>query len=237
MGTVTRFIRAVYGPAISRSTPLRPVPLKRSARVPWLVRLQRYYRNSPRKVWIIVGVACGVVAVALTIHYYNLLVGDHVDALAARGKVQALLQRRSDLARTLEQIIVAHKHHEAAVFADVAQKRVSLGKTEVHAGAGLPALSPGDVAGLPAALGRLLAIAEQYPQLRLSENFRLVTNALVEVERDLDKTRQHYVDAANRYEHHLDTFPGNVFGGVFGFGHLPYFEADAEAKKFTPAKF
>jgi LemA protein len=240
MGTVTRFIRAVYGPRLAGVPPSpRVAPAPRGRRVPWLVRLRRFYEQSPRRVWITVGVASGLLAAGLTIRYYNLLVRDHADALAARAKVDALVQRRSDLARTLEQVIVAHARHEATVFANVADKRVALGGATSggSAGAAVGAAPPAALASLPAQLGRLLAIAEQYPQLRLSENFQLVTRALVDVEKDLDQTRQRSVDAANRYVHHLDTFPGNLFGHVFGFHRLPYFEADADAKRFAPVRY
>jgi LemA protein len=244
MGTVTRMLRAVYGPAVAPVPKgVRAVPVVKRRQVPWLTRLRRYYEESPRRVWISLAVATGLLAIILTIRYYNLLVRDHADALAARAKVEALMQRRADLARTLEQVIVAHARHEVRVFGDVAEKRVALGGgAGVGAGAAAAAQAgaaprPADLASLPAQLGRLLAIAEQYPNLRLSENFQIVTRALVDVEKDLDTTRQLSVDAANRYIHHLDTFPGNLFGRLFGFHRLPYFEADAAAKQFAPVRY
>ena len=243
MGTVTRIIRAVYGPTVAPVP--RGVPLVRKRQMPWLTRLRRFYEESPRRVWIGLAVVTGLFAFGLTVRYYNLLVRDHADALAARAKVDALVQRRSDLARTLEQVIVAHARHESTVFAHVSDQRVALGGAAgggpAAAGAAAAAAGatphPADLASLPLQLGRLLAIAEQYPQLRLSENFQIVTRALVDVEKDLDQTRQRSVDAANRYIHHLDTFPGNVFGRVFGFHRLPYFEADADAKRFAPVRY
>ncbi|MBI5481366.1 MAG: LemA family protein [Deltaproteobacteria bacterium] len=242
----------MYGPPVAPRPAVARSPA-RLRRVPWLQRLKRYYEESPRRVWVGLAVASGLLVLGLTVRYYNRLVVDHTDALAARAKVDALIQRRSDLARTLEQVIIAHARHEAGVFGTVADKRVALGGAtsgaSAGAGAGLGAgagagaaapaapMYPADVASLPAQLGRLLAIAEQYPQLRLSDSFQVVTRALVDVEKDLDQTRRLSVDAANRYVHHLDTFPGNFFGLVFGFKKLPYFEADAAAKQFTPVRY
>jgi LemA protein len=241
MGTVTRIIRAVYGPTVAPVP--RGVPPVRRRRLSYWTRLRNYYQESPRRVWISLAVVTGILAFGLTIRYYNLLVRDHADALAARAKVEALIQRRADLAKTLEQVIVAHARHESTVFGNVAEKRVALGGAGAGAALGAAGAAagaaprPADLMSLPAQLGRLLAIAEQYPNLRLSENFQIVTKALVEVEKDLDQTRQRSVDAANRYIHHLDTFPGNLFGRLFGFHRLPYFEADAAAKQFAPVRY
>jgi len=239
VSAVTQFIRAVYGQGGRPTRGLsRPVPVLRPRRRATLVsRLAAVYAARPRQVWAGVGVVVALCLLGLTIRYYNLLVGDHADALAARAKVEALIQRRADLARSLEQTILAHAKHETAVFRNVTEQRVALAG---HAPASTPApLAPPtvlpDVAGLP--LSKLLAIAEQYPNVRLGENVQAVITALVDVEKDLSKVRQSYVDAANRFTHHLDTFPGNVFGRLFGFREMPFFEADEAARRFAPVTY
>jgi LemA protein len=239
VSAVTRIIRAVYGaraaPAPPRAGLVRPAGARPRRRAPLLDRLAILYRERPGHVWRALGLLLALALLVVTILYYNRLVGDHDDALAARAKVEALLQRRADLARSLEQAVLAHARHETAVYRDVTGRRVELA-------GGAPASAPAtaapvlpDLAGLP--LSKLLAIAEQYPQVRLGENLQAVIAALVEVERDLDTMRRQFVDAANRYAHHLDTFPGNLFGHLFGFQEIPFFEADPHARQFAPVTF
>jgi LemA protein len=248
MSAVTQILRAMVGGASAppaRIAP-RPVPGARPRRRLTLrARLVQLYRERPRQVWLGAGIVLLLVLLGATIRYYNLLVCDHADALAARAKVQALVQRRADLARALEQTVLAHAKHETAVFRNVTEQRVALAgppPPSAPAPAAAALVPPAaaltglpDFAGLP--LSKLLAIAEQYPQVRLGENLQAVIGALVDVEKDLAKVRQAHVDATNRYTHHLDTFPGNFFGRVFGFRDIPFFEADPAAQRFAPVTY
>jgi LemA protein len=88
-----------------------------------------------------------------------------------------------------------------------------------------------------AALDRLLAVAEQYPDLKLSSNFQSLMTALIDVEKDLAVERIRYNDAANFYTTILYKFPTNFYAWVFGFEDLPYFEATHEAKRFKPIDY
>ena len=83
----------------------------------------------------------------------------------------------------------------------------------------------------------LVAVAESYPDLKLSENFRQFMDALVETEKELSEARMQYSNVVNTYTTLLRTFPGNLFAVIYGFEPLPYFEAAAEAKAFRPVEY
>jgi LemA protein len=86
-------------------------------------------------------------------------------------------------------------------------------------------------------LARLLAVAERYPDLKLSENFRNFMDALIETEKDLCDERMLYSETVNTYTTKLRTFPGNVFAKTYGFASIPYYEADREAQRFRPVDY
>lgn len=96
--------------------------------------------------------------------------------------------------------------------------------------------TPPAQASLPA-LGQLLAVAEQYPQLKLSQNFDSLMAALVDVEKDLAMERIKYNESANTYSTTYITFPANVYAWIFRFEIQPYFEATDEAKQFKPIEY
>ena len=86
-------------------------------------------------------------------------------------------------------------------------------------------------------LAGLLAVAERYPDLKLSENFRTFMDALVETEKELCDKRMNYSDVVNNYTTTLMTFPGNVFAKVYGFDPLSYYNADRTARQFRPVEY
>ncbi|MBW2277154.1 MAG: LemA family protein, partial [Deltaproteobacteria bacterium] len=93
--------------------------------------------------------------------------------------------------------------------------------------------------GLPidTKLSGVLALAEQYPDLKLSDNFRRFMDALVETEKALCDERMTYSEVVNSYTTKLKTFPGNLFAKIYGFELIPYFEADHDAQRFKPVDY
>jgi LemA protein len=86
-------------------------------------------------------------------------------------------------------------------------------------------------------LAGLMAVAESYPDLKLSESFHQFMESLIETEKDLSDQRMQYSDVVNTYTTQLKRVPGNIFAFVFGFEPFPYFMADEDAKRFTPVDF
>ena len=90
---------------------------------------------------------------------------------------------------------------------------------------------------LSAALGRLLAVAEAYPQLRATENFQNLQNQLSEIEEKLAISRQVYNDTVLTYENALETLPTSVIAAMFRFRPRVYFETDGAAREAPKVQF
>jgi LemA protein len=201
------------------------------------VILKRY------QIFIVLLVALAVFA---TVYYYNKLVSSQQDMESAGGKVQALLQRRNDISINLSKATLDYSIHEQNVFTAIVTLRSVL-KESGPQNEGLQELikkfqnsgsGPGSAAGkslLPQA--GLIAIAEQYPDLKLSANFQNLMNALIEVERDLASERIKLNDKINIYTTIAYSFPGNIIAMIFGFELQPYFEATTEAKTLKPIEY
>ena len=194
-----------------------------------------------------------------TIYYYNLLVTTEQDVLAAKGTVGALLQRRNDISINLSKAVLDYAKHERGVFTAVTGLRSIL----VEESTNNPELKnllknleqPGTMASKKTAvktaknsgitpatypsspLARLLAVAEQYPDLKLSTTFQSLMTALIDIEKDLATERIKYNDAVNIYTTNFMRFPVNFFAYIFRFEVKPYFEATEEAKRLKPIRY
>jgi LemA protein len=152
----------------------------------------------------------------------------------AQGQIQTQLQRRADLIPNLVNTVKGVTKQEDTVFISIANARARLGG----------AIQTGNIRQMAAAdsmltqgLGRLLAIAENYPQLRSSENFRQLQDQLEGTENRISVARQDYNAAVGEYNAYIRRFPYNLTAKVFGMGQArEYFEAAAgaaEAPKVT----
>lgn len=192
-----------------------------------------------------------LIAAAGSIFCYNLLITTEQDVLAGKGKVNALLQRRNDISINLSKAVLDYAQHERGVFTGVVALRSVLSKDvekdpklealfnrlkqqEAPAGAA-QTTPPASDAFSP--LARLLAVAEQYPDLKLSSTFINLMTAIIEIEKDLAQERIKYNDAVNIYTTNMAKFPINIYAVLFGFEEKPYFEATDEARKLKPISY
>src|SRR6266436_3567907 len=181
-------------------------------------------RNWARVLVVLAGVgatACGY----NTIQTYD----EQVNAAASQIKVQ--LQRRADLIPNLVETVKAYAKQEQTVFTEVSEARAKL------AGA----VQSGDLqqmaqanAALTAPLGRLLAIAENYPQLKSNENFRALQDQLEGTENRIAVARQDYNDAVNRYNSYIRRFPQVLTAKLIGKGPRAYFELQTPGAAEVP---
>ena len=152
----------------------------------------------------------------------------------AQGQIQAQLQRRADLIPNLVNTVKGITKQEDTVFISIANARARLGG----------AIQSGSVRQMAAAdsvlsqgLGRLLAIAENYPQLQSSQNFRDLQSQLEGTENRISVARQDYNTAVGEYNAYIRRFPYNLTAKVFGMGEpREYYAAApgaAEAPKVT----
>jgi LemA protein len=153
----------------------------------------------------------------------------------AQGQIQAQLQRRNDLIPNLVETVRGFAKQESTVFISIANARARLSG----------AVQSGNIPDMAAAnqeltqgLGRLLAISENYPQLRSSENFRQLQDQLEGTENRISVARQDYNTAVGEFNSYIRRFPYNLTAKVFGMGRpREYFEAAAGATEVPKVTF
>ena len=179
-------------------------------------------------VWVIVIVVLLVVVALLLVALYNRLVRlrNRVDNAWAQVEVQ--LKRRWDLIPNLVETVKGYAAHERETFDAVTNARAAAqraqGPAEAAQAEGL----------LSQALGRLFAVAEAYPELRATENFQQLQAQLSETEDKVAVSRQVYNDTVLTYHNAIQTFPGALFAGPFGFTMREFFEVEDEAQRDAP---
>jgi LemA protein len=156
----------------------------------------------------------------LLVVIYNRLVRDRLRVREAWSGVDVQLKRRADLVPNLVSTVQGYAAHERATFEQVTNARAAL---QLAAAPG-PAAAPNQE--LSRGLVRLLAVAENYPQLRASEQFIRLQEELVDVEEKLSYARQFYNRNVLGYNTRLDSFPQVLLGPVLGFRPAEFFEAE-----------
>ncbi len=159
------------------------------------------------------------------------------------AQVETVLQRRLDLVPQLVEAVRGYAAHERETLTAVTEARAkALGTLQATQGTsprGPQAAQTvtGAQDELSSALGRLLAIAEQYPDLKASTNFVTLQSQLEGTENRISVERQRYNDSVRDYNSKLRVFPSNVVGGMFGYEGREYFESVAGAEDAVPVDF
>jgi LemA protein len=170
-------------------------------------------------------------AMPLTGCSYNRFVTQEEAIKAQWAQVQNQLQRRNDLIPNLVETVKGYAGHEQQVFSDIAEARSKL----------LAARSPEETIAAAnqqsSALGRLLAVVENYPQLKANEQFNRLMDELSGTENRIAVERMRYNEAIQAYNTSRRRFPANITAGIFGFEEYPFFEAPAEAQKVPKVAF
>jgi LemA protein len=179
-------------------------------------------------IWVIVIVAVIVVVALLLVALYNRLVQQRNRVDNAWAQVEVQLKRRWDLIPNLVETVKGYAAHERETFEAVTQARARAQQ------AGNPAEAAQAEGILGAALGRLFAVAEAYPELQADENFRQLQTELSETENRVAVSRQVYNDTVLTYNNTVQTFPGLVLAGPFGFTIREFFEVEEEAQREAP---
>lgn len=179
--------------------------------------------------FILIGV---VVLIALFVWgLYNSLVTLKVRIKEALSQIDVQLKRRADLIPNLVETVKGYAKHEKGVFEEVTKARSALMKAEsVHEKAAADNMLTG-------ALKSLFAVAENYPNLRASENFQQLQKELSDTEDKVAYSRQFYNNVVMEYNTKIATFPNNLLAGMFSFTTEEFFEATQEERKKVEVKF
>ena len=185
--------------------------------------------------WIFLGVfaVVAVVLVLYVIMVYNRLIRAGVEVDNGWAQVDVQLKRRYDLIPNLVETVKGYASHEKETLDAVISARAKAVQT--HDASNTGAKEMGQAEGeLTQALGRLMAVAEAYPDLKANTNFMALQEELTSTENKIGFSRQHYNDTVGRYEVGRTTFPANIVVGIFNFEKKDYFEID-EAEKAAPS--
>ena len=179
-------------------------------------------------IWLLVLLAIVVLIVIALVVLYNRLVTlrNRVDNAWAQIEVQ--LKRRWDLIPNLVETVKGYAAHERGTFDSVTQARANAQRAQT------PAQTAEAEGILGAALGRLFAVAEAYPELQADENFRQLQDELAQTENRIAVSRQVYNDSVLSLNNAVQTFPGLVVAGPFNFTVREFFEVEEEAQREAP---
>jgi LemA protein len=172
---------------------------------------------------------------------YNSLVKTDEGVNQAWAQVQNQYQRRVDLIPNLVEVVKGYATHEREVFEKVAEARASVGKLQVT-----PEILNNPQlfqkfqeaqSNMGSWLSRLLAVAENYPQLKANENFLQLQSQLEGTENRIAVERMKFNQIVQEYNVKVRTFPTSVLAGMFGFAQKQYFQAEPGAEKVPKVKF
>ena len=199
-----------------------------------------------RKTIVILASVGGVLLLALMFfgwitQMYNSLVKLDEAVKSSWAQVQNQYQRRLDLVPNLVATVKGYAEHESEVFEKVAEARSSVGKLQVT-----PEILNDPQAfekfqqaqtGLSSALSRLLAVAENYPNLKANENFLQLQAQLEGTENRIAVERKRFNDMVQDFNSRVRSFPISIIAGMYGFGQKAYFQSEAGAEKAPQMKY
>jgi LemA protein len=175
-----------------------------------------------------VGVLVAIIAGSMYVSARNEMVRKNEAVNAAWSQVDVVLQRRADLIPNLVETVKGYAAQEQTVFADIANARAAL------LGARTPADKIAANGQLDGALGRLLAIVENYPQLKSNENFLRLQDELAGTENRIAVERRRYNEAVQDYNTFIGLFPNSLFAAWAGFHRNDAYFKAAEAAREAP---
>ena len=183
--------------------------------------------------WLWILIAVVVLLVVVLVLGYNRLVRLKNEVDTGWANIDVQLQRRTDLIPNLVEAVKGYAAHERGVFDEVTRARAALQS------AGTPGAAAVANEGLTAALGRLFAVAEAYPDLKASENFLRLQEDLTDTEDKISAARRYYNATVMRYNTAIQSFPWLLVAGPFGFRDREFFSAEGDTAppqvSFSPA--
>ena len=182
-------------------------------------------------IWLVIIVVVIAALLLFLVFVYNRLVRLRNRTQNAWAQVDVQLRRRYDLIPNLVETVKGYAAHEQGTFEDVTKARTAAQQAQ-----GVQGQAQAENA-LTAAIGRLFAVAEAYPQLRATENFQQLQAQLADTEQKIAVSRQVYNDTVLTYNNATQTVPTNLVAGIFGFAPKDFFEIEEPAREAPQVKF
>ena len=172
-----------------------------------------------------------IIILVAIVAIYNGLVTARNKVKNAWAQIDVQLNRRADLIPNLVETVKGYAAHESSVFEDVTAARAGLMNAN-----GVKEIGEANTQ-LSNTLKTLFAVAENYPELKANENFKELQAQLAQTEDKIAYSRQFYNDSVMMYNNKCQTFPSNIFAGMFGFKEADFFEAAGEARSVPKVEF
>lgn len=196
--------------------------------------------KKPKNMGLIIVIAVVAIIVMWGIGGYNSLVSMDENVNNKWANVETHYQRRSDLIPNLVNTVKGYATHEKSTLEAVMQARSQATQVRIDP----TNCTPGQLAAyqkaqgdVTTALGKLLAITENYPQLKANENFLELQSQLEGTENRINVARKDFNDTAKEYNVAIRRFPKSILASMFGFEKHNYFEAEAGAEKAPKVEF
>jgi LemA protein len=189
--------------------------------------------------WIIPVAIIGVL-VLWAIFSYNGLVSVRADARTAWANVESSYQRRNDLIGNLVKTVQGSADFERTTLTEVIEARSNATKITIDPSTATQEQLDQFVQAQAAVKGsfdRLLVSVERYPELKSTEGFRQLQSQIEGTENRINVARDRYNESASRYEVKTESFPGNIWAGLFGFEKMPRFKAEEGAQNAPDVNF
>jgi LemA protein len=178
--------------------------------------------------YVVLGIL--VLLILFFIGIYNGLVGLRNQVKNAWAQIDVQLKRRYDLIPNLVETVKGYAKHEREVFENVTKAR-NMAQTAASAGPAERGKAEGE---LSQALGRLIAVAEAYPELKANQNFLALQEELTSTENKISFSRQFYNDAVLRYNNQTQMFPSSIVAGMAGFKAEQFFQTTTPEERVAP---
>jgi LemA protein len=179
-------------------------------------------------VYIIIAIV--VIILIIFIATYNGLVRRRNQVKNAWAQIDVQLKRRYDLIPNLMETVKGYMKHERETMEAVTKAR-NLAQQVASAGAGARAKAEGE---LSSALSRLLAVVENYPDLKANQNFLALQEELTSTENKIGFSRQYYNDSVLNYNNQTQMFPSNIIASMTGFKASEFFEVTVATEREAP---
>ncbi len=169
---------------------------------------------------------------------YNNMVLRQETVSAQLGNLQTQYQRRADLIPNLVATVKGYAAHEQSTLEQVTEARAKATQTQLNVNDAAALSQYMEAQGeLSSALSRLMAISENYPDLKANQNFLDLQTQLEGTENRISVERRKYNEAARDFNVYIKMFPRNLVSGMFGFQQSPYFEAQSGAETAPTVQF
>lgn len=188
---------------------------------------------------LVIGVLI-LIMVGGTLTTYNGLIAKDEAVATAWGNIQSQYQRRADLIPNLVSTVKGYAKHESETLENVMAARAKATQVTINSDNLTPEKLKQYQAAqgeLSQALGRLMAVSENYPNLKANENFSELQAQLEGTENRINESRQIYNSAVQTYNVSVRRFPANIVAGMFGFDKKNQFEAEVGAEKAPKVEF